>query len=85
MPKTHTVQVTDSKARLPLKTTYIVVSNRGDASGHGDVELSFDNSNDTFLLLVNERQPFHGDFTHICYERAEDHKADKIRLDIFEA
>lgn len=81
----HTVDATEARACLPLKTTYIVVSNRGDKNHVGAVELSFENSVDTFLLKYDERQQFFGDFSHLCYKRFDDGKADKIRLDVYEA
>ena len=85
MPSFHTVLVTASRNCLPLKTSYIVVSNRGDEHDIGDIELSLENSDDSFLLQHGERERFWGDFTHLCYTRKEDGHSEKIRLDIFEA
>jgi hypothetical protein len=85
MPKFHTAAVTAARNCIPLKTSYIVISNRGDEHDIGDIELSFNEGVDSFLLEHGERERFWGDFTHLCFKRSDDGHTEKIRLDIFEA
>ena len=80
-----TVYATSSKVCRKVTSSYLILRNRGDDSGHGDIELSLENGSesiDTFLLRVGEREHFGpSEYTRICYKRADGHD-DKSRLDI---
>jgi len=62
---------------------YLVLRNRGDENGAGNIELSLQNgeSVDTFLLKYDERENFGpSEYTRLCYKR--DDEGPKVRLDI---
>ena len=85
-PRFFTAYVTSSQAchSIHPAATHIIVRNRGDdlEPPTGDIELALQtpDSNDTFLLMVGDREHFGPSlFKEICYKRI-DH-GHKVRLD----
>jgi hypothetical protein len=81
-PEFYTAFVTNKKTchRFEPEVSFLVLKVRG----HDTVELSFDNSNDTFQLTPTDGFLYLGPsiFSHICYRKMTETSSEKVRLDM---
>jgi len=82
----YSVLCTDKFAtkRFNPHAQFLIVKNRGNSEGNGNILLSTEESDDTFVLQPEDPPLyFLGNISNIKYKSSEDYKDDeKIRLDL---